>query len=330
MPSKLQTSDAWELERSILLRDVATGPYTDHLTVDSRRHRVFGTMQASHQVSVADYRTGEVFQSIPDIGNPHGIFFNVLLDRLFVTDSVAHAVRIYDGDDYSLIKNISTGGGEDGIATDPKDARYLYVANGGHNAGETSSRLTLIDMESLDIISQIPIQTATLEESVVDPRARRIYACAANEHSILVIDQDSGGCLDTWHLPDSKLVMSLALDSPRNRIFAGSRNTSRRGSLVEVDTTNGDIYGWWSAGGWIDNLWVDSKRNRVFVSSGIGEVQTWHIEENGELSSLSPVDTSVMAKTCYYSSSVDRLFVAVPHLGFPWEYARILVFKPVG
>jgi len=38
------------------------------------------------------------------------------------------------------------------------------------------------------------------------------------------------------------------------------------------------------------------------------------------------VDTAVLAKTAFYSSELNRLFVAVPHLG--GTTAKVLVFKP--
>jgi hypothetical protein len=37
-------------------------------------------------------------------------------------------------------------------------------------------------------------------------------------------------------------------------------------------------------------------------------------------------DTAVMAKTSLFSAELDRLFVAVPHLG--GRTAKVLVFKP--
>jgi hypothetical protein len=58
----------------------------------------------------------------------------------------------------------------------------------------------------------------------------------------------------------------------------------------------------------------------------VGEVYTYEHQANGNYKVLDPADTAVMAKTALFSPELDRLFVAVPHLG--GSTAKVLVFKP--
>ena len=58
----------------------------------------------------------------------------------------------------------------------------------------------------------------------------------------------------------------------------------------------------------------------------MGEVYTYEHEANGSYKMLDQADSAVMAKTALFSAELDRLFVAVPHLG--GTTAKVLVFKP--
>ncbi len=92
-----------------------------------------------------------------------------------------------------------------------------------------------------------------------------------------------------------------------------------------LDTANGGAVATLPIGGYPDGISVDQKRQRIYVSTGVGHVETYEIEAHDIYHRRATVDTAVMAKTSLYSSELDRLYVSVPHLTTP---AQIMVFKP--
>ena len=98
------------------------------------------------------------------------------------------------------------------------------------------------------------------------------------------------------------------------------------GSLIVLDSTTGRALATLPIGGWADGISIDQKRRRIYVSTGVGHVDTYAIGPHDTYRRLPAVDTAVLAKTSLYSSALARLYVSVPHLGD--TMARVLIFKP--
>jgi DNA-binding beta-propeller fold protein YncE len=64
-------------------------------------------------------------RSIPDIRIPHAIFVREDLNRIYVTDGGAGALKVFDGRTYSLLKSIPLKLDADSIGYDPA-THYLY------------------------------------------------------------------------------------------------------------------------------------------------------------------------------------------------------------
>ena len=98
------------------------------------------------------------------------------------------------------------------------------------------------------------------------------------------------------------------------------------GHALLVNTETGAELDRLPIGGWVDSMFYDSARGRIYSSTGVGEVFTYQRQGDGTYKALDPVDTAVMAKTSLYSAQMNRLFVAAPHLG--GRTAKVLVFEP--
>ena len=97
-------------------------------------------------------------------------------------------------------------------------------------------------------------------------------------------------------------------------------------AVVVVDTHTGKELTRLPIGSWVDSMFYDAPRRRIYASTGVGEIFTYERQSDGNYAALEPVDTAVMARTSLFSAELDRLFVTVPHLG--WTTAKVLVFKP--
>lgn len=309
-----------------MMPTVPTGPYSDYLTVDLTGNRLFATPQAAKSVAVIDLNDGRVLRMIPDIGNPHGVFYSPKLARLFVADGKNGDVKVFSGKSYSLIKTIPLARGADGFSYDPH-AKWLYVNNGGEDAGMKHAQISIVDTVRMETVADIPISTSDLEASVIDSRKQLLYVNLVNQSEVAVVDLKTRRVVKRWKLPAGEHTnIAIALDTARSRLYVGCRDSSMRGSLVVLNSADGRPVATLPIGGWVDGISLDPKRQRVYASTGVGYIDTYAVEPGDVYRRLPDVPTAVMAKTSFYSSELDRMYVSVPHLGD--TPAQILVFKP--
>jgi DNA-binding beta-propeller fold protein YncE len=313
------------LVQSIKMAEVPAGPYADHMALDLKGQRLFTTPQANKAVDVLDLNAGKVLYTITGFGNPHAILYRADRNRLFVTDGGIGALKIFDATTYREIKSIKLELDADGIGYD-EETGYLYVSNGGDSAGKEYSLISIIDTTHEEKIGDIRIDAPGLEAMVVDHASGRLYIDLPEQDSIAVVDLNRREVVANWPLTKGKGNMALALDAGHKLLYVGCRDTDVRGSILVVDTVTGKELDRLPIGGWVDSLFYDPARGRIYASAGVGEVFTYERQSNRSFKGLEPVDTAVMAKTAFYSPELDRLFVAVPHLGE--TMSKVLVFKP--
>jgi len=295
------------------------------MAVDVPGQRLFTTPQANKAVDVLNLKDGKVLHTITGFGNPHAILYRADRNRLFVTDGGVGSLRIFDATTYRELKSIKLELDADGIGYDEQSGN-LYVSNGGDAAGKEYSFLSIIDTVREEKVADIRIESPGLEAMVIDHASNRIYINLPESSRIAVIDMQKRAVIATWPLTRAKNNMAFALDPEHHLLYVGCRDTDVRGSIVVVDTTTGKELDRLPIGGWVDSMFYDPQRRRIYASAGVGEVFTYERQMDGSYHTLEPVDTAVMAKTALYSPALDRLFVSVPHLGS--TTAKILVFKP--
>jgi DNA-binding beta-propeller fold protein YncE len=311
--------------QTIELPEVPAGPYVDHMAIDLNGRRLFTTPQAQKAVAVLDLATGKVIATIRGLANPHAVHYREDRNRLFVTDGDDGSVKVFDATNYRAIKSIRLEVGADGIGYDSKTG-FLYVANGGGDAGKAFSLISIVDTVREEKTGDIRVDAASLEAMVIDPSSDRLYANLPDANAIAVISLEKRRVTDTWPIKMSARNEAFALDPARHRLYVGCNAGDVRGSIVVVDTQTGKELQTLPVGSWVDSMFYDSARQRIYASSGVGEVFTFERRADGTYNALAPVDTAVMARTALYSAELDRLFVMVPHLG--WTAAKVLVFRP--
>lgn len=328
-PQALAADRPLVLERSMMIPGVPVGPYSDHLALDLPDGRLFATPQAAHAVAVLDLKDGRVLKMIRDIGNPHGIFYSATLRRLFVADGGSGALKVFSGTDYSLIETIPLSKGADALIYDPR-TRLLYVNNGGDDAAMDHSLVSVVDTVRMEKVADIPIAAPGLEGSTIDSARQLLYVNLDTESAIAVVDLRKRRTVATWNLPKDghHRNMGSALDTTHARLYVACRDSELYGSVVVMNTDNGHLITKLPIGGWADGIFIDEKRQRIYVSTGVGHIYTYSIGHNGAYTRLPTVDTAILAKTSLYSDELGLLYVDVPHLG-DFGSAQVMVFAPV-
>ena len=115
----------------------------DHLGIDIGGNRLFVVGEEAQQVLVFDLATGKFIRSIK-VDHPHAVLYREDLNRIYITDEGKGVLNIYDGKTYELLKAVTLKVDTDSIGYDPA-THYLYIDNGGDNAHETFTMLSVVD-----------------------------------------------------------------------------------------------------------------------------------------------------------------------------------------
>ena len=318
------------LEKSMLIPDVPVGPYSDVLSIDVAGGRLFATPQAAKAVAVLDLKDGHVLKMISGIGKLHGVFYIPTVKRLFVADGASGDLKVFNGEDYSLIKTIPLAVGADALAYDPH-LQLLYVGNGGEDAGMDHSLVSVVDPVRMEKVADIPIAATDLEAIEVSPETQLLYVNLVLDSAVAVVDLRKRQVVATWKLPKGKYApFALVVDAAHHRLYVTCREDlfgfGIGGALFVLDTNNGSTIATLPIGGWTDGVFLDKKRQRIYVSTGVGRVESYAIEPNDVYHRLADVETPLISKHGLYSSELDRLYIDAPRLG-PAQ-AQIVVFKP--
>ena len=115
----------------------------DHLGIDIPSNRLFVVAEEAGQVLVFDLGTGKIVHTIM-VPHPHAVLVRDDLNHIYITDEEKGAVNIYDAKTYQMLKAVPLKVDTDSIGYDPA-THYLYVVNGGDNAHEEFTMLSVVD-----------------------------------------------------------------------------------------------------------------------------------------------------------------------------------------
>ncbi|MGY4334041.1 hypothetical protein ACVWWG_008458 [Bradyrhizobium sp. LB7.2] len=139
--------------------------------------------------------------------------------------------------------------------------------------------------------------------------------------AVAVVDGASGKQLANWPL-DKGGNFAMAIDRDRGRILLAYRSPAE----LAVLSTDGKPITSAETCDDVDDIFVDGKRNRVYVSCGAGYLDVFEIDE-AAYRRIARLPTATGARTSLFVPELDRLLVAV-RVG-PAGPAAIWVFKPM-
>ena len=309
-----------KLIRSLSLGPEITGNF-DHFGVDLKRNRLFATPEDFKAVLVFDLTDGKVVHVIQGIVRPHAVLYREDTDRLYVTDGGDGSVKVYDGQTYQLVNRIPLLKDADSIGYDTS-TKYLYVDNGGGDAGQTYSMLSVIDTTSNKKLADIKIDGDTLEAMALDAYRPRLYVNDKAKNSVVVVDRLKNAIVAQWPITLGKGNVTMALDEQRQRLFVGCRD----GKLVVLDTNTGKELQALAITPGVDDTIYDPSTRRLYAIGG-GAVDVYDQATLDRYVSAGTVRAGATAKTGRFVPQLKTLFVASPQSAN--ENAKVMLFEPV-
>jgi DNA-binding beta-propeller fold protein YncE len=282
----------------------------DHLGIDLDGGRLFAVAEEARQVLVFDLKTAKLVHQIA-VDHPHAVLYRADVHRIYITDEGKGVLDIYDGTNYELLKTVALKVDADSIGYDPA-THYLYIVNGGDNAHETFTMLSVVDTTSEQKLADIKIDGDTLEAMALETSGDRLFLDNPAKNEVEAINRKTKEVMASWPLKLGKGNSTMALDDASHRLFVGCRS----GQIVVFDTTTGKELQALPIGPRADDLMFDSASKRIYATSGgAGEVNVYQETDPNHYQSLGKLRTGPGAKTGLFVPHLGRLYVGVPPQG---------------
>jgi DNA-binding beta-propeller fold protein YncE len=265
----------------------------------------------NNSVGIVDVGQAKVLQVLGGLKEPQGVGFLTSTDTLYVANGGDGSLRLFQGSDYTANGRIDFANDADNVRVD-QSRQHVVV---GYGAGA----LAMIDGAKAIRIGEIRLP-AHPEGFQLDPTADQAYVNLPNARGIALADLSSGKVIAIWPVGGASVNFPMAIDSDSNHVLVVFRNPpklgvfdKRDGSIVRMVDTCGDA----------DDLFVDAKRHRIYVSCGAGVIDIFDARSYERLSRIPTVSG---ARTSLFVPELDRLFLAVrASTGNP---AAIWVLRP--
>jgi DNA-binding beta-propeller fold protein YncE len=307
--------------RTLNLSSAIRGPF-DHLAVDQKHKVLFATPEDYKAVLVIDLGSGKLIHEIPDISRPHAILYRDDLDRLYVTDGIEGALKIYDGTSYQRLQSIPLAKDADSIGNDIT-RNLLYIDNGGKDEGKTYSFLSIVDTTSGKKISDIKIEGDMLEAMTLDVFRPRMYLNNKAKNEVEVIDRWKGAQIASWPVALCRNNVAMGLDEQHQRLFVACRD----GKVAVFDSNTGQELQALAITPGVDDLTYDPATKRIYAA-GSGTVSVLEQIDADHYRPLGDVQAGPAARTALLVSALNRYYVAVPQ--HDSQNASIVEMEPIG
>jgi len=286
----------------------------DHMALDPLRSRLFVAELESNSVAVVDLMARKVIHVIAGLTEPQGVGYEPSSDTLYVANGGDGSVRLYRGADYAETGRIDLGDDADNVRVDPSTKRVLI--------GYGSGGIATIDPATRTKIADFPLPVHP-EGFQLDRSNNQIIVNVPRARAIAVLDSGSGQPNALWRVKESGANFAMALDEDAQRVLVAFRAPGR---LAAFSARDGESVASVELCGDADDLFVDAKRGRVYVSCGEGFIDVFDARA-GDYRRLVRVPTVRGVRTSYFVPSVDRLFLAVRAASL--DPAAVWVYRPV-
>jgi YVTN family beta-propeller protein len=285
---------ALTLEAKVLLGDVSGR--IDHMAIDPKRQRLFVAELGNNTVGVVDLKERKVVHVIAGLKEPQGVAYVPSSDMLYVANAGDGSVRIFRADNYEPAGRIDLGEDADNIRVDGASNR-VFVGYG-------NGALAVIDPVTASKTATISLK-AHPESFQLAPSSAQIFVNVPQKREIAVVDRNTGKLVVSWSLKSGG-NFPMALDDDSQHVMVAFRSPSglgvfsaRDGSPVANVESCGDA----------DDVFVDTKRHRVYMSCGSGSLDVFDTEK-AAYRRVARIPTVSGARTSLFVPELDRLFLA--------------------
>lgn len=285
----------------------------DHMAVDLARHRLFVAALGNDSLAVVDLVSKQLGRLINGLREPQGVAYDRATDTVYVANAGDGSLRLFNGRDLSPVGRIDLGSDADNVRVDAKVGQ-VFVGYG-------DGALAVIDAATRSMVASVSLP-AHPESFQIDQRSDRIFVNLPRAGTIDVIDRIARRKVASWRTEGGRENFAMVVDQPREHLLVAFRRPAQLGvfsladgSRISTVPTCGDV----------DDLFLDPKRDRIYVSCGDGFVDVLAVDGDG-YRKIDRIRTAAGARTSLFVPELDRLLVAAPARHN--DKAAILMFRP--
>jgi YVTN family beta-propeller protein len=284
----------------------------DHLGIDVKRQRLFVAELGNNSLGVVDLASGKVLRTISGLSEPQGVAYVPFADSVYVANAGDSSVHVLRGDDLAPIGRIELGEDADNVRVDTQRNRVLV----GYGKGA----LAVIDPATRTKAADIRLNGHP-EGFQIDETGTKVFVNVPDARDIEVADlaSEANRSLPTQGAGSN---FPMAIDRDAHRVLVVFRSPP---TLMALSSQDGRIVAKIETCSDADDVFVDPKRRRVYVSCGEGVIDVLE-QRDDEYRRLARVPTVSGARTSLFVPELDRLFVVVRARSS--EPAAIWVFRP--
>ena len=284
----------------------------DHLGIDVKRQRLFVAELGNNSLGVVDLAAGKVLRTIAGLSEPQGVAYVPFADSVYVANAGDGSVHVLRGDDIAPIGRIELGEDADNVRVDTRRNRVLV----GYGKGA----LAVIDPATRTKAADIRLNGHP-ESFQIDETGTKVFVNVPDARDIEVADLASEANR-SLPMQGAGSNFPMAIDGEAHRVLVVFRSPP---TLMALSSQDGRVVAKIETCGDADDVFVDAKRHRVYVSCGEGVIDVLE-QRDAEYRRLARVPTVSGARTSLFVPELDRLFVAVRARSN--EPAAIWVFRP--
>jgi YVTN family beta-propeller protein len=299
-----------QLETKILLGDVSGR--IDHLAIDLNRQRLFVAELGNNTLGVVDLKERKVIKVITGLKEPQGVAYVPSSDTLYITNGGDGSVRVFKAGNYEPAGQIDLGSDADNIRVDAAANRIVI--------GYGNGALAMIDPTTRGKTADISLK-AHPEGFQLGRSSGHIFVNVPSKGEIAIVDRAAGKQIASWSLSNSG-NFPMAIDDENQHLIVMFRSPAalgvfsmRGGANVASLPSCGDA----------DDVFIDKKRHRVYVSCGSGFLDVFDAQ-GGTYRHLGSIPTVSGARTSLFVPELDRFLLAVR--ASTGEPAAIWVYRP--
>src|SRR5262245_24822858 len=269
----------------------------DHLAIDHARQYLFVAELGNNSLGIVDLKGQRVLHRITGLNEPQGVAYVSGVDLIFVSNGGDGSVRTFSGDDFSPRGRVDLEDDADNLRVDQTNNLVF--------AGFGSGGLAIIDARSRAKPVEIRLKGHPEGFELEPPAGNKLFVNVPDAHEIAVVDRSSNAQVASWKTSEASANFPMAVRQKAPELLTIFRRPPR---LASIDTRSGNVNTTVSTCVDADDVFVDDKRDRAYVSCGEGFIDVFQL---GGLSRVNRIPTALGARTALYDPDMDRFFLAV-------------------
>jgi len=267
----------------------------DHLAFDPDRGRLFVAELGNNSVAIVDVARQRFERRLTGLAEPQGIAFVAETDAVYVATGGDGVLRAFQAADMSAIASVDVGDDADNIRVDAKSGRvYVGVGDGG---------LAALDPRTLARLGEIPLRGHP-EGFQLSSRGAHIFVNVPDSREVAVVDRSTGKQVTSWSTGELRGNFPMAIDDASGEVVSVFRSPPK---IVAYRATNGKVVHEAEICADADDVFVDMRRNRLYVICGAGVID---VLKGATLERIARISTVEGARTGLFAADDDLLFVA--------------------